>query len=94
MAGGGNCNPNPPDSGAGSLSVILKVPSTTTTDIHKGNVHAPVLAVEAGWTVHDLVTVTGPPGGATPTGNVNIDWFTNGTCSGAPAASSGSMGRS
>ena len=34
------------------------------------------------------MTVTGS-GGNTPTGNVTFDWFTNNTCSGAPAASSG-----
>ena len=27
-----------------------------------------------------------------PTGNVNIDWFLNGDCSGAAAANSGSIG--
>ena len=49
-------------------------------------------AVAVGSTVHDSVTVSGPAGSPTPTGNVNIDWFLNGTCAGAPATNSGSTG--
>ena len=46
-------------------------------------------AVEAGATVHDSVTVTGAA--ATPSGNVTFDWFTNGTCAGAPASTSANV---
>ncbi len=54
---------------------------------------APVVtAVAVGSTVHDFVSVTGQPGAPVPTGNVNVDWFLNGTCAGAPAATSGSVG--
>src|SRR5262249_40046080 len=38
--------------------------------------------------VHDFVTVTGQPGAPVPTGNVTVDWFLNGTCTGPPAATS------
>jgi hypothetical protein len=92
-----NCTPNPePNVGAGGTSVILPIPSETETTIHDA-AHNPVTAVEVGSTVHDLVTVTGKqvpeePGQLAPTGNVNVDWFENGKCSGSPAASSGSIG--
>ena len=42
--------------------------------------------------MHDFVTVTGQPGSPNPTGNVNIDWFLNGTCAPAAAVNSGSVG--
>ena len=29
-----NCNPNPPDVGAASQTIVTQLPSTTTTDIH------------------------------------------------------------
>jgi hypothetical protein len=47
-----------------------------------------VTTVEAGTTVHDFVHVAGTAGGPIPSGNVTIDWFTNGTCAGAPASTS------
>ena len=65
--------------------------SATATDIHNA-AHQVVTAVAVGTTVHDFVTVTGQPGAPVPTGNVNVDWFLNGTCAGAPAANSGSVG--
>src|SRR5262249_6177564 len=70
--------------------------SETKTTIHDA-AHNPVTAVAVGSTVHDLVTVTGEerpgvPMQPAPTGNVNVDWFTNGECSGTPAANSGSIG--
>jgi phosphoheptose isomerase len=61
--------------------------TTTTTDIRVGN--NVVTAVEVGTTVHDHVSVVSQGNNAIPTGNVTIDWFTNGTCSGAPADTSG-----
>ena len=49
-------------------------------------------AVVGGATVHDQVTVAGGPdavgGLPAPTGTVKVDWFTNGTCTGTPAATS------
>jgi RTX calcium-binding nonapeptide repeat (4 copies) len=67
------------------------LPSSTATEIHN-EAHLVVTTVGVGTTVHDFVTVTGQPGGPVPTGNVNIDWFLNGTCVGSRAASSGSIG--
>ena len=42
----------------------------------------------AGTTVHDQATVTGQAGLPPPTGTVTFEWFTNGTCTGSPAATS------
>ena len=47
--------------------------------------------------MHDFVTVSSPnpdpnPSQSVPSGNVHIDWFLNGDCSGNPAATSGSLG--
>ena len=68
---------------------VLQLESTTATQIHNA-AHQVVTTVEAGSIVHDFVTVTGQPNQPTPTGDVIVDWFTNGTCSGeVPAASSG-----
>jgi uncharacterized repeat protein (TIGR01451 family) len=63
--------------GANCISVVA---TATTTDIHNAS-HTVVTVVEAGApaTVHDFVSVTAP-GHPTPTGQVNIDWFTNNTC--------------
>jgi hypothetical protein len=74
-----NCNPDPPNSGAGSQTIVTGLPSTTTTDIHNA-AHQIVTAVPVGTTVHDLVTVSGGAGNPVPTGNVTVDWFLNGTC--------------
>src|SRR6266702_3475991 len=65
--------------------------SETFTQIHDSN-HQVVTTVPVGTTVHDFVQVTGPTSAPVPTGNVNIDWFLNGTCEGPPAVNSGSMG--
>ena len=51
--------------------------------------HAVVTNVPAGTTVHDQATVTGSL--ATPTGTVTFKWFTNGTCDGTAAATSGTF---
>jgi hypothetical protein len=85
--GGGNCVTTPPVVGAGSSSLITQLSSSTATAIHNA-AHATVTAVGVGTTVHDFVTVTGQPGSPTPSGNVTIDWFLNGGCTGAPAATS------
>jgi hypothetical protein len=89
--GNSNCNANPPNVGAASLSLIQALLSTTATAIHNA-AHQTVTTVAAGTTVHDSVTVSGQAGQPNPTGNVNIDWFLNGTCTGAAAANSGSVG--
>ena len=41
--------------------------------------------------MHDQATVTGRAGLPTPTGTVTFSWFTNGTCAGTPAATSGTF---
>ena len=89
--GNQNCDPNPPDVGASSLSLVQQLVSSTATDIHNA-AHAVVTTVAVGTTVHDFVTVTGQPGSPVPTGNVTIDWFLNGDCSGAPAVIGGPFG--
>src|SRR5215212_1037414 len=80
-----NCTTDTQEITAGS-SAIVQLPTTTATSIHNAG-HQAVTAVEIGSTVHDFVTVTGATAG-----NVNIDWFLNGDCSGAAAANSGSIG--
>src|SRR3954454_1142987 len=71
---------------------ITPLQTTTVTAIHNA-AHQVVTAVPVGSTVHDFVTVADVlPNEPTPTGNVNVDWFLNGDCSGAPAASSGPLG--
>ncbi len=65
-----------------------KLPSTTVTAIHNA-AHGVVTSVAVGSVVHDSVTVSGS--GVTPTGNVTFDWFTNGSCAGNPAATSGDV---
>jgi hypothetical protein len=85
--GGGNCVASPPNVGAASQTTVTPLQTTTTTAIHNP-AHAIVTTVPVGTTVHDLVTVTSSPGNPVPTGNVTVDWFTNGTCAGAPVATS------
>jgi len=48
-------------------------------------------AVAAGTTGHDFVTVNGDANKPFPSGNVNIDWFLNGTCTGTPVTNSGAI---
>jgi hypothetical protein len=50
-----------------------------------------VTTVAAGSTVHDFVTVTGQPGQPAPSGDVTIEWFTNGSCA-TPAAATATVG--
>jgi len=64
-----------------------KLSSTTASDIHNAQ-HQVVTAVAAGTVVHDFVTVTGRAAAPVPSGSVTVDWFTNGTCTGSPAATS------
>ena len=86
-----NCNPDPPNVGAGSSALDPEAGLVDGDDIHNA-AHQVVTAVAVGTTVHDFVTVTGQPVKPAPSGNVNIDWFLNGTCTGTPAANSGSIG--
>ena len=86
-----NCTTDTQENTAGASAVVQKLPSATATDIHNA-AHAVVTAVAVGTTVHDFVTVTGQQGAPVPSGNVSIDWFLNGDCSGQPAANSGSVG--
>jgi uncharacterized repeat protein (TIGR01451 family) len=74
----------------GETSVVNKRLSSTATEIHNA-AHQVVTVVEAGSTVHDLVTVAGQGGGPTPTGNVTIDWFTNSTCTNPVTSNSGNV---
>jgi hypothetical protein len=85
--GGGNCNSTPQPSGAASSSTITQPTTQTSTAIHDPS-HAVVTSVAAGTVVHDSVTVTGVAGQPGPSGNVTVDWFTNGGCTGAPIATS------
>src|SRR5207245_1237030 len=62
-----------------------KVAPTITTEIHDAN-HTVVTSVPVGTTVHDKATVSGTA--RTPTGTVTCKWFTSGTCTGMPAATS------
>src|SRR6266511_944666 len=78
-----NCTTDPQESTAGASAVVRKNPSATATDIHNAN-HTVVTAVAVGTPVHDFVTVTGQQGAPVPSGNVSIDWFLNGDCSGQP----------
>jgi len=73
------------DQSAGDVS------SETLTRIHD-SAHQVVTTVPVGTTVHDFVVVFGSLSGPVPTGNVDIDWFLNGTCEGPPAVNSGSIG--
>jgi hypothetical protein len=83
-----NCTTGPQQASAGSATTVQQNPSTTTTQIHNP-AHQVVTAVAVGTQVHDFVTVTG--GAGAPTGSVTIDWFTNNSCSGNPAVTSGSF---
>src|SRR5262249_20605960 len=88
--GNTNCNPNPPSVGAASQSTLVRRASQTATAIHNA-AHGTVTVGAAGSTVHDSVSVsTNDPSALQPipSGNVTIDWFTNGQCSGAPATTS------
>ena len=81
-----------PTTGASTASAdINPLPTSVVTAIHNA-AHQAVTTVAIGSTVHDFVTVNGQPNQPNPTGNVNIDWFLNGTCSGPPAQNSGSVG--
>jgi uncharacterized repeat protein (TIGR01451 family) len=73
------------DSSLNECFQVVKVTPVVTTSIHN-TVHGIVTAVEASSTVHDFVSVVGSAG--TPSGSVTLDWFMNGTCSGAPATTS------
>lgn len=86
-----NCVANPVDAQAAAQTVVQLLASSTATQIHDVG-HQVVTTVDFGMPVHDFVTVTGQPGHPIPSGNVNIDWFENGGCSGNPTTNSDSIG--
>ena len=65
--------------------------TTVVTAIHNAD-HGTVTTVAVNTTVHDQATVTKtaetPADAPNPTGTVTFRWFTNGACSGTPAATS------
>jgi hypothetical protein len=86
-----NCSLGNKMNTASSQANVNQPNATVSTTIHNSS-HQGVTTVEAGSTVHDFVSVTSSPGAPVPTGNVSIDWLTNGSCSRNPAANSGSVG--
>ena len=88
--GNSNCDPNPPNDSAHGQTLVLKLDSSISTAIHDA-AHQAVTVVAAGTNAHDFVLVAGQAGAPNPTGNVTIDWFLNGSCSGAPAVTSGTL---
>ena len=80
-----NCNTNQQTQTAPSATIVIRRGSQTATDIHNGQ-HQVVTAVEVGTTVHDFITVTTTdpdPNNPIPHGgNVFLEWFENGTCTG------------
>ena len=87
-----DCTTLPQIAGAGSSALVQKLQTATATDIHNA-AHQTVTVVEARSTVHDFVTVTGQPNNPLPTGNVNIDWFLNGTAPGRLRRTRGASAR-
>ena len=75
-------------SSAATFDAPEKLSSSTALSIHDAG-HDPVTVVEAGSAVHALVTVTGQPSSPVPTGDVTIDRFSNGSCSGDPVETGG-----
>ncbi len=74
---------NPADAQCEPLTITKLTPTVNTT-IHNA-AEATVTSVNASTTVHDQANVTGS--GATPTGNVDFTWYTNGSCTPAGVAS-------
>ena len=81
-----NCVANPPDATAQSSTTVQQLGSATSTQIHNPS-HQVVTSASAGDVVHDFVSVTGQSGKPNPTGNVTVEWFSNGGCTGAAATS-------
>jgi Bacterial Ig-like domain (group 3)/Galactose oxidase, central domain len=84
----GDTNYTAGDSLCEPLTVSKIDPTTVTTTIHDA-AHATVTSVAAGATVHDSASISGSAG--TPAGTVTFSWFNNGTCTGTPAATSGTF---
>ena len=82
-----------PTAGPGGSGPALKrwASAAIVTEIHLAD-HTVVTTVNKGTTVHDKATVSrgaGTPAEVPdPTGTVTFFWFTNGSCSGSPAATS------
>ena len=67
---------------------VSKIDPTVTTDIHDAS-HTVISFALSGTSVHDSATVSGTL--ATPTGSVTLKWFSNGTCSATPLATSSAL---
>ena len=74
---------------SGSSTTISKLPVDTETTIHNAS-HTVITTAPAGATIHDNAVVTGTAAGGAPDGSVTFDRFSNGTCTGAPAATGNS----
>jgi hypothetical protein len=91
VGNGSSCSPTTNNHATAPATVTLQQRgSNTATSIHNA-AHQVVTAVAAGSIVHDFVTVTGAPQQPVPTGKVTLDWFTNGTCTNPPLATSGQL---
>jgi uncharacterized repeat protein (TIGR01451 family) len=93
--GGGNCDQDPQPAGAGSSTQVTQLPTSTSTAIHDAAHNTVFGEVQAGQTVHDFVSVVGDaltPGLPAPSGDVNVSFFNNLTCSGSPVAGPSSQG--
>jgi hypothetical protein len=87
-SGSSNCPVGPQTASTGSQTFVTQLASSTATQIHNAAHQVVTAPIAPGTNVHDFVSVSGQAGSPTPTGNVTIDWFLNGSCSGAPAATS------
>ena len=87
-SGSSSCPVGPQMATTGSETSVTQLASTTATQIHNAAHQVVTAPIAPGTNVHDFVSVSGQAGSPTPTGNVTIDWFLNGSCSGAPAATS------
>jgi len=87
-SGSSNCPVGPQTATSGSQTVVTQLASSTATQIHNAAHQVVTGSIAPGTNVHDFVSVSGQAGSPIPTGNVTIDWFLNGSCSGAPAATS------
>jgi len=82
-----NCVADPADAQAGSQTVVERLSSSTSTVIHDSD-HQTVATANTGTVVHDFVTVTGQQGYPAATGDVLLEWFQNGDCTGTATTSS------
>ena len=86
-AGGPTPRPGVQSVSLAAFTITAQQTPTVSTTIHTSGETA-VTAVPVGTSVHDFVKVDGGSGNPVPTGNVTIDWFTNGGCTGSPVFTS------